>query len=694
MHKVQPSSDVLSWLNKAKAQKSTSQKSTIVILLDQLKNADLLPLIDLFSSNALETVDLVCESSIDLNEHAVLSLMHAINTRLRVVNIHDAPLKEDTLRDLFVSGINCQVLNVKSTEIQKLNMAGKFMHLHTLNMDFCTSLSTMEKDCFTHMPNLIRLSMCATRVSNLWTTVAALLKLPALLELRFQNCLCCKDTSPCHLKDVNTNKTSSNMPIEGYFGKLHIDEHAVSQKYNSHHPSPICFQKHYREYMIVSLPRLRVLDNCQIGKFDGERAKTVFSSYYEVLPNFRQHKESIISVLHMRETGTSDIKSKGSSLHRKSQSFYSRSLCAAKLGSSAWPVLHPLSNISQFVKQEGKILRPRQFEYHQTDPSLMAFGTLEGEVVVINHETGNLVNYMQLLDTNKSVMGLCWLKRFQSKLVVGYDNGSLRLFDINDTLPEVADSYCSPTGVDFDDFQHLTSVHVNATDDQILTSGYSKKVAVFDISTGKRLHLFTDMHREAINVAKFAHHSPSMFVTSSFDHDVKMWDLRIKPVSPCYTASSSSGNVMVCFSPDDLYMLVSAVDNKVKQLLAVDGRLHTNFDIAPTGSDQNYTRSYYMNGRDYIISGSCDEPVVRVCCAQTGRRLRDIYLEGQNARSLMFVQSLRGDPFRHFHMAILAAYVRPSSKWEIIKVNLLSSGQYSSEYQKGQQLCPSYRLGT
>lgn len=52
-----------------------------------------------------------------------------------------------------------------------------------------------------------------------------------------------------------------------------------------------------------------------------------------------------------------------------------------------------------------------------------------------------------------------------------------------------------------------------------------------------------------------------------------------------------------------------------------------NFEIASTGSAQNYTRSYYMNGRDYIISGSCDESVVRVCCAQTGRRLRDVHLE-------------------------------------------------------------------
>ena len=209
------------------------------------------------------------------------------------------------------------------------------------------------------------------------------------------------------------------------FGKLHVDEHeisTVSQKYNLHHPSPICFQKHYREYMIASLPRLGVLDNCRIGKFDRERAKTVFSSYYELLPNKRKHGESIIDVLHMRETGTSSIlkqkslRSKGPSLHKKSQSFYSRSLCAAKLGSSAWPALHPISNISQILKEEGKILRPRQFEYHQTDLSLMAFGTLEGEVAVINHETGNMVNYVPSFDTRKSVLGLCWLKRYSSKV--------------------------------------------------------------------------------------------------------------------------------------------------------------------------------------------------------------------------------------------------------------------------------------
>lgn len=201
------------------------------------------------------------------------------------------------------------------------------------------------------------------------------------------------------------------------------------------------------------------------------------------------------------------------------------------------------------------------------------------------------------------------------------------------------------------------------------------------------------MHQEHINVVKFANHSPSMFATSSFDHDVKMWDLRQKPVSPCYTVPSSRGNVMACFSPDDHYLLVSAVDNEVKQLLAADGRLHLNFNIGPTGSSQNYTRSYYMNGRDYIISGSCGENVVRVCCTQTGRRLRDISLEGKGAGASMFVQSLRGDPFRDFNMSILVAYICPSSNSEIVKVNLLASNDSCNDCLNDEHSHLSHRMG-
>lgn len=149
------------------------------------------------------------------------------------------------------------------------------------------------------------------------------------------------------------------------------------------------------------------------------------------------------------------------------------------------------------------------------------------------------------------------------QLISGSDNGLLKLYDIQHIPSTNNGIYPSGASVSFDEFDQLTSVHVNSSDELFLASGYSENVALYDIGTGKRLQVFTDMHHRHINVVKFANHSPSMFATSSFDRDVKMWDLRQKPLYPCYTASSGRGNVMVCFSPDDHYLLASAVDNEV-----------------------------------------------------------------------------------------------------------------------------------
>lgn len=198
----------------------------------------------------------------------------------------------------------------------------------------------------------------------------------------------------------------------------HVED--VSLKYISERASPICFEKHYREYMIASLQQLKVLDNLPIRNVDRERANITFSQHFEYLPYKRKHKESVVNILQKREIKASHNrlqtpKQRPSVCSGKSQYFYTRSLCAAKMGSSAWPFLHPLS-ISGSTGDESRHFRPRQFEYHPSDSSLMVFGTLDGEVVVVNHEDEKIVSYIPSLGAMNSVLGLCWLKKYPSKV--------------------------------------------------------------------------------------------------------------------------------------------------------------------------------------------------------------------------------------------------------------------------------------
>lgn len=88
-------------------------------------------------------------------------------------------------------------MDLSSSRIRKMEMSGHFPNLHTLKLDYCLPVTCLPEGCFSAMPKLSKLSMCRTGVMNLWTTSAALRKLLALRELRFQKCLCCEGTGHC-----------------------------------------------------------------------------------------------------------------------------------------------------------------------------------------------------------------------------------------------------------------------------------------------------------------------------------------------------------------------------------------------------------------------------------------------------------------------------------------------------------------
>lgn len=333
--------------------------------------------------------------------------------------------------------------------------------------------------------------------------------------------------------------------------------------------------------------------------------------------------------------------------------------------------------------------RPRQFEYNELDSRLLVYGTEHGNLVVLNQDSGIVegscrlgggvghveagisvrVQQQELPEPNMftphrpvspgdNVLGLSWFHKDSNLFVSGSENGKIYIYNVG-WMRSGVNGGCVRV---CDEFRQLTSLHTNCTDDRLLVSGYRSDVALYDLGTGKEVERVRRCHKEHINVVKFSHHNPNVFVTSSFDTYVKKWDLRERRPNgaprPIYSCQSKTGNVMVCFSPDDRYFLVSAENNEVHQYDSRLGLLDRTFDIPKGVNEHNYTRSYYMNDRDYIISGSCTESVVRVYNARTGRFYREVDMDNRTRpwATKVYVQSLRANPrYNHQFSALISS---------------------------------------
>ena len=135
--------------------------------------------------------------------------------------------------------------------------------------------------------------------------------------------------------------------------------------------------------------------------------------------------------------------------------------------------------------------------------------------------------------------------------------------------------------------------------------------------------------------------------------------------TPIWTHRAAAGVVMACFSPDDRQLLVSSVDNDVCSLAVGGVEKVVDFALPRTGSRHNYTRSYYLEDGRHIITGSCEEPVVRILRTTCGRKLRDVVVtsdgvddercRAHDERGRVYVQSLRGDPHHPYRFGVLVA---------------------------------------
>eukprot|EP00178_Gracilaria_changii_P003553 TRINITY_DN152_c0_g1_i1.p1 TRINITY_DN152_c0_g1~~TRINITY_DN152_c0_g1_i1.p1 ORF type:complete len:938 (+),score=128.92 TRINITY_DN152_c0_g1_i1:257-3070(+) len=349
---------------------------------------------------------------------------------------------------------------------------------------------------------------------------------------------------------------------------------------------------------------------------------------------------------------------------------------------------------------------PRQFEFNPRIAGELVYGTEKGYLVVMDMESGvvkaschlnggcgdrqpgaviskttSLGRLQVARNVNAAaagsrevnqVYGLSWLNKRSDLFLAGSNAGSIHVFNV-DWMRDGRRGGCVYTSEPFD---NLTSIHTSADDARFAVSGLTRDVGLYDLATGRKVEVMKNCHHREINVTKFAHHNPHVLITASFDHCVKKWDLReSRPGGarrPIFTTRSRTENVMACFSPDDECLLVSAIDNDVRQYSACDGRLMTVFNIPSTASDYNFTRSYYMNNRDYIVSGASAEEKVRVFNAHTGAFFAEVDMDNREygVQKELYVQTLRANPFRKFAFSALLVLSEKNEMMANVDLNM------------------------
>eukprot|EP00931_Biecheleriopsis_adriatica_P089796 TRINITY_DN63875_c0_g1_i1.p1 TRINITY_DN63875_c0_g1~~TRINITY_DN63875_c0_g1_i1.p1 ORF type:complete len:930 (+),score=157.53 TRINITY_DN63875_c0_g1_i1:122-2911(+) len=245
----------------------------------------------------------------------------------------------------------------------------------------------------------------------------------------------------------------------------------------------------------------------------------------------------------------------------------------------------------------------RQFEFHPVREEIMLVGKKDGSAAIINYNK-DCQTHSMFLD-NYPILGLSWLNtQPQWAVVAASQSGSMRFLQYDEGRGGTMNN------VELEPFVHLSSLSMNCTDDFFMTSGFCIDVGLYDVFTGKRMKTFRNLHQNFINILRFAHRTPHMFATASFDHTCKVWDLRdpnIHADKPAMCCSTDTMNVMCCFHPNDMQLLVSGVDEALKQF---DLRMHSQgskFPVPALNSNVNYRRSLYLAGGNVVATVATNE---------------------------------------------------------------------------------------
>lgn len=259
---------------------------------------------------------------------------------------------------------------------------------------------------------------------------------------------------------------------------------------------------------------------------------------------------------------------------------------------------------------------PRQFEYHPNFEDVILYGTQDARVGIISTSTKK-VTPLGIFgkDHYDPILGLCWLRQDVSKFVVGSSHGILKYAE----LPLDPSPGATALTHSYEDFPHLSSVHINSNDTQLLVSGTSKDVTIYDLKTGQKTLEMSRIHKDSINISRFSNHSPNLLATCSFDSTIKLWDMRARyTTGPIQSMTTEKAIVMVNFSPNDALILSSGSDNEVHQFFVATGEKDLSYDVPKRYSSVNFTRAYYSSSGQFVATGGSEEDSLNLLSSATG----------------------------------------------------------------------------
>lgn len=226
------------------------------------------------------------------------------------------------------------------------------------------------------------------------------------------------------------------------------------------------------------------------------------------------------------------------------------------------------------------------------------------------------------------VLGLSWMKHHQELAVAAVDSGKISFMKFH---PDAEDHQSALEQLStVESFAGLSSVSINCSDDFLLASGFANDVVLYDVQSGKTLTTLQAAHSQFVNVSRFAHGSPHIFATASFDGSCKVWDLRqpLSALHPVQSLATQGLNVMVAFSPDDKYLLSSGVDTRITQWELPSFRQSPEFfPLRPAMHQDRYRRSMYLADSKRIVSTATDESHLHVISVH-GKKLGVVDFRG------------------------------------------------------------------